>query len=78
MKKELANKQIYDDFMSKTILTDNEKEVLIRYIKNYSIVKIAEDTLQSTTSVSRTISSIKEKYDNYKKLELVKLMLLKG
>ena len=78
MKKELANKQIYDDFISKTILTDNEKEVLIRYIKNYSIVKIAEDTLQSTTSVSRTISSIKEKYDNYKKLELVKLMLLKG
>lgn len=78
MKKELANKQIFDDFISKTILTDNEKEVLIRYIKNHSIVKIAEDTLQSTTSVSRAIANIKEKYDNYKKLELVKLMLLKG
>lgn len=78
MKKELANKQIYDDFVFKTILTDNEKDILIRYIRNDSIVKIAEDTKQGTTTVSRAIASIKEKYKNYKRLELVKLMLLSG
>lgn len=78
MKKELANKIIYDDFTSKTILTENEKDILIRYIKNDSIVKIAEDTIQATSTISRTIANIKEKYDNYKKLELIKLKVLSG
>lgn len=76
MKKELANKQIFDDFISKTILTDNEKDVLVRYIKNDSIVKMASDTKQGTTTISRTIASVKEKYCKYKELELAKLMLL--
>lgn len=78
MKRELAIKQIYDDFTSKIILTDNEKEVLIRYIKNESIVKIADETKQGTTTVSRTIATIKGKYESYKKMELAKLVLLMG
>ena len=77
MKKELSIKQIYDDFTDKTILNDNEQEILIRYIKGDSIVKIASDTSQSTSSVSRTIAGLKEKYSNYKKLELAKLLLLR-
>ena len=77
MKREIANKQIYDDFMNKTVLNDNEKDVLDRYIRNHSIVKIAEDTKQSTATVSRIIANIKKKYDDYKKLELAKLMILK-
>lgn len=78
MRKELANKQIYDDFISKTILTENEKDILVRYIRNDSIIKMANDTIQGTTTISRTIASIKNKYENYKKLELAKLMLLTG
>lgn len=77
MKKELAIKQIFDDFVGKTLLSDNEIDVLKRYIKNDSIVKIANDTMQSTSSVSRVISNLKIKYDKYKKLELIKLSLLK-
>lgn len=76
MKKELAVRQIYDDFVSKVILTENEKEVLLKYIKGNSIVKIAEDTMQGTATVSRIIAQLKEKYENYKKLELAKLFLL--
>ena len=76
MKKDLAIKQIYDDFTDKIMLSDNEKDVLKRYIKNDSIVKIANDTMQGTATISRIIASIKEKYDNYKKLEIAKLMLL--
>lgn len=76
MKKELAIKQIFDDFVSKTILNDNEKDILIRYIKGDSIVKISTDTSQSTASVSRTVATLKEKYNNYKKLEIAKLKLL--
>lgn len=77
MKKELSIKQIFDDFAEKTILNDLEKEVLIKYIKGDSIIKIANDTSQSTSSVSRIIATLKEKYENYKKLELAKLLLLK-
>lgn len=78
MRKELAIKQIYDDFTSKITLTDNEKDILDRYIKNQTIIKIADETKQGTTTVSRVIADIKEKYSNYKKLELAKLVLLQG
>ena len=76
MKKELSVKQIFDDFISKTILNDIEKDILIKYIKNESIVKISEDLSISTATVSRAISDLKEKYENYKRLELAKLLLL--
>lgn len=76
MKKELANKLIYDDFINKTILSEIEKEVLIKYIKGESIVKIATDITQGTATVSRIISQLKIKYKNYKQLELTKLLLL--
>jgi len=73
MKKELSIKQIYDDFTSKVILNETEKDVLNKYIKNESIVKISTDLSISTASISRIIADIKNKYNNYKKLELVKL-----
>lgn len=76
MKKELASLQILNDFLSKTILNDNEIEVLKRYIKNETIVKIANDTLQSTATVSRIIADLKIKYAKYKQLELAKLIIL--
>ena len=76
MKKELSVKQIFDDFINKTILNDDELEILIKYIKGDSIVKIANDTAQSTATISRTIASLKDKYQNYKILEIAKLILL--
>lgn len=78
MRKELAIKQIFNDFTSKIILTDNEMDILLRYIKNDSIVKIANDTMQSQSSVSRAIANIKNKYNDYKKLEIAKLILLQS
>ncbi len=77
MKKELCVKEIFNDFTNKTILNDIEKDVLTRYIKNESIVKIADETKQSTSTVSRTVAQLKEKYDNYKKMEIRKLEILK-
>lgn len=75
MKKELAIKQIFDDFTSKTILTDNEKEILIRYIRGETITKMANETSQSSSTVSTIIANLKKKYISYKKLELAKLLL---
>lgn len=77
MKKQLCIKQIYDDFLNKVYLTDIEEQILELYVKNMSIVKIADITNQSTSNVSRTIATLKEKYENYKKLEIAKLQLLK-
>lgn len=77
MKKELCIKQIYDDFLSKITLTDIEKEVLDLYIKDTSIVSMADKLSVGTTTISRTIYSLKNKYSNYKKLEISKLEVLK-
>ena len=76
MKKELCIRQIYEDFTNKIFLSDIEKEVLVRYIKNESIVHIASETMQSTSSVSRIIQKLKEKYYDYKTLEIAKLKVL--
>ena len=76
MKNDLSSKQIYDDFLLKTVLTDIEKEVLEKYVQDKSIVKIAEETLLSTSTVSRTIYELKRKYTNYKQLEIAKLLIL--
>lgn len=73
MKKELCVKQIYDDFVEKVILNETEKQVLDLYIRNESIIKIAEDISTSTATVSRIICELKEKYNKYKKLEIAKL-----
>lgn len=75
MKRELAIKQIFDDFTNKTILTDKETEVLILYVKGDSIVKIADETNQGTATVSKIIAQLKTKYKNYKDLEIAKLKL---
>ena len=73
MKHELSLKQIFDDFTDKTIMSNDEVEVLIMYVKGDSIVKIPDETCQSTASVSRIIAELKEKYKNYKKVQVAKL-----
>lgn len=76
MKEDLAIKQLYDDFIIKVTLTDNEKDILDRYVKGDTYVKMSIDTQQSYSNIARTINDLKYKYDIYKKLELIKLNLL--
>lgn len=75
MVKELSNKIIYDDFKSKVILTDDEAMILDMLIKKDSIVKISQNLCMSDRNVSRIIRDIKNKYNDYRKVELVKLGL---
>lgn len=75
MKKELSVKLIYDDFINKIILTDIEKEVLDLYIKGVSNIAMANKLSMGTATISRIIADLKDKYDNYKKLEIEKLKL---
>jgi len=76
MKQDLAIKQLYDDFIIKVTLTDNEKDILDRYIKGDTYINMSMETQQSYSNVSRTISELKNKYEVYKELELMKLNLL--
>lgn len=76
MKKDLCIKQIYNDFIDKILILDNEKEVLDLYIRNESLVKICDITGQSMSTVSRIIAELKDKYNIYKELEISKLNIL--
>lgn len=76
MRKNLSLDVIYNDFISKVKLSECEKDVLDRYLKNESLVKISMDIALSYSSVSRIISNLKIKYENYRKLELAKMNLL--
>ena len=78
MKKELCIKQIYDDFINKVILTEIEEQVLDLYIKDISIVSMADRLSVGTTTISRTIAILKDKYKKYKQLEIEKLRILDG
>lgn len=76
MRKTLSLDIIYNDFISKVKLSNCEKDILDRYLKNESLVKISMDVSLSYSSVSRIISNLKSKYENYRQLEMVKTQLL--
>lgn len=78
MIKELSNKYIYEDFVSKTTLTEEEQEILDMLILKYSIVKMAQKSCMSDRNVSRIIRELKDKYKNYKDLELAKLQIFRS
>lgn len=77
MKTELAIKQIYEDFISKVMLDNDEKQVLDMFLKNYSYIKIGDHIGMSDRNVGRIMRTVKQKYENYRKLEVSKLELFK-
>lgn len=78
MIRELSNKIIYNDFISKVILTNDETTVLNMLILKYSIIKISQEINMSDRNVSRIIKDLKEKYYMYKKIELARLEVFKS
>ena len=77
MKTELAIKQIYEEFISKVMLDNDEKQVLDMFLKNYSYIKIGDTIGMSDRNVGRVMRTVKQKYENYRKLEVSKLELFK-
>ena len=76
MIKELCNKIIYNDFLSKVVLTDEEKKVLDMLLVRYTLVKISQEIGMSDRNVSRVVKSLKDKYEMYRKFEIAKLSIL--
>lgn len=76
MKKDLSIKQIYDDFILKVMLDEDEIKVLDMYIKNYSYVQMSLALNISERNISRIVNRLKEKYAIYKNLEVSRLNML--
>ena len=72
MLKKLSNQIIYNDFISKTRLTNDEIKVLNMLLDKELVVKIANELHMSDRNISRIKRSIKEKYNNYKTIEIAK------
>lgn len=75
MKRELSISQIYNDFINKVLLTDEEHKVLDMFIKNYSYVKIGNELGMSDRNVGRIVNALKQKYEIYKKLEVARIKI---
>lgn len=61
-------KTMLDDFIQEALLTEDEIKILRSRIAGWSIVKLAMEYEMSTSTVSRLIKSIKNKYDNLSNL----------
>lgn len=76
MCEKLKNKTIYNDFLDKVMLTEEQIKILNLLLKKESIVKISVELGMSQRTVSYEIKKIKQYYEEYKKIELAKLMAL--
>lgn len=72
MRRALSNKTIYDDFIYKVRLTEDEEKILEMYLLQYSLVKIGLECSMSERTVGRILKNIRDKYNDYKQLELAK------
>lgn len=72
----LRIKAIYNDFLSKTTLTNEQIEIIDRLIKKETIVKISLELGMSKRTLNYEIKKIKKLYNDYSKLEIMKLLVL--
>ena len=67
---------LYDDFVSKVKLTDEQKRILDMMINKDTIVKISLEIGVSQRTINYEIKKIKELYNNYLQLEITKMISL--
>ena len=76
MREKLSIKAIYDDFILKVNLNEEEISILDMYIKGYSRVKMADISCMSDRNVGRILTKIKKKYSYYVEVEKNKSSIL--
>ena len=72
----LRVKSLYDDFVSKVKLTEEQKRILDMLINKDKIIKISIELGISERTVNYEIKKIKKIYNDYLKMEMVKLLSL--
>lgn len=76
MIEKLRIKAIYDDFLKKTTLTEEQIKIIDKLIKKETLVKISLDLGISKRTLSYEIKKIKKLYEEYARLEIIKLLVL--
>lgn len=75
---ELSNSIIYNDFINKVKLTEDETKILNMMLSKYTLVKMSQQVHMSDRNVSRIKKDIKEKYTMYRKIEMARLEAFKS
>lgn len=73
----LKIKIIYDDFLDKVKLNQQQIEILNMLIKKETVVKISIETNMSERSVGYEIRKLKDLFIKYKQMEIAKANMLK-
>ena len=76
VKEKLSIKAIYDDFILKVNLNEEELSILDMYLKGYSRVKMGDISCMSDRNVGRVLAKIKKKYNYYVEIEKNKSNIL--
>lgn len=67
---------LYDDFVNKVKLTKEQKRILDMMINKDKIIKISLEIGVSPKTINNEIKKIKELYNNYLQMEIVKMISL--
>lgn len=76
MIEKLKVKALYDDFVSKVSLTDEQKRILNMMINKDTIVKMSLEIGVSTRTIDNEVRKIKDLYNKYLQLEIIKMISL--
>lgn len=76
MIEKLKIKALYNDFVNKVNLTEEQKRILNMMINKDSIVKMSMEIGVSQRTISAEIKKIKELYNNYLQMEITKMISL--
>lgn len=76
MYEKLKIKAIYDDFLDKVQLSEEQIKILNMLINRDKIIKIAMELGVSERTVKYEIQKIKKLYNNYMELEIARLLIL--
>ena len=67
---------LYDDFVSKVKLTDEQKRILDMMLNRDTIVKISLEIGVSQRTINYEVKKIKKLYNNYLQMEISKMISL--
>lgn len=76
MIEKLRIKALYDDFVNKVKLTDEQKEILDMMLNKDTIVKMSLEIGVSQRTINYEVKKIKQLYNNYLQMEITKLISL--
>ena len=72
----LRIKALYDDFVTRVQLTDEQKKILNMMLNKDTIVKMSLEIGVSERTIKYEVKKIKQLYNNYLQMEITKMISL--